>query len=132
MLALAGAAPAGAQTAADVNATLDTLFGDHASYQQFFETLKKAVAADDKAAVASMVDYPFQARIGGKAVKIKDAAHFVNDYDKVVTSKVKQAVARQTYPTLFANWQGVSIGDGELWFSGVGAKNTVKIIAIND
>jgi len=79
-----------------------------------------------------MVDYPFQARIGGKAVKIRDAAHFVSDYDKIVTAKVKQAVAQQTYAGLFANWQGVSIGDGEIWFSGVGKDNKVKITAIND
>ncbi|MEW5716956.1 hypothetical protein AB1462_32420, partial [Pseudomonas sp. SB113] len=66
------------------------------------------------------------------AVKLRDAAHFVADFDKIVTSKVKQAIAGQTYATLFANWQGVMIGDGELWFSGVGDGNVVKITAIND
>ncbi|MCT8992130.1 hypothetical protein NYR54_17850 [Chelativorans sp. SCAU2101] len=32
-----------AQTAAEVNKTLDELFGEHAPYQAFFEKLKKAV-----------------------------------------------------------------------------------------
>lgn len=123
---------AAAQSAAETNQALDALFGGHAPYQQFFEKLQKAIAAGDKQAVASMVDYPFRARIGGKAVKLNDAAHFLADYDKIVTAKVKQAVARQTYPTLFANWQGVSIGDGEVWFSGVGDGNTIRITAIND
>ncbi|WP_455296834.1 hypothetical protein [Brucella pituitosa] len=123
---------AAAQSAAETNQALDALFGSHAPYQQFFEKLQKAIAASDKQAVASMVDYPFRARIGGKAIKINDAAHFLADYDKIVTAKVKQAVARQTYPTLFANWQGVSIGDGEVWFSGVGDGNTIRITAIND
>jgi len=82
--------------------------------------------------MAAMVDYPFQARIGSKAVKLRDAAHFVADYDKIVTTKVKQAIANQSYATLFANWQGVSIGDGEVWFSGIGDGDTVKITAIND
>ena len=82
-----------------------------------------------------MVDYPFQARISGKATKIRDAAHFVAGNDKIVTAKVKQSVAQQTYATLFANWQGVSIGDGVLWFAKTGkdaSHMTVQITAVND
>jgi hypothetical protein len=124
--------PAFAQSSADTDTSLDQLFGEHKPYADFFAKLQKAVAANDKATLAGMVDYPFQARIGGKAVKIRDAAHFAADYDKVVTAKVKDAVAKQTYATLFANWQGVMVGDGEIWFSGVGEPSQVKIIAIND
>lgn len=124
--------PAAAQSEADTNASLDALYGDHKPYHQFFTTFQKAVADGDKAKVASLVDYPFQARIKGKAVKLRDAAHFIADYDLIVTDKVKHAVAAQTYAGLFANWQGVMIGDGEVWFSGVGAAGTVKITAIND
>jgi cyclopropane fatty-acyl-phospholipid synthase-like methyltransferase len=131
-VAAGGIGAAGAETAAEVNSTLDSLFGSHTQYQQFFEKLKEAVAGDDKKAVASLVDYPFRARINGKAVTIKDANHFVADYNKIVTGKVKQAVTEQRYETLFANWQGVMIGDGEVWFSGIGDNDTVKIIAIND
>ncbi|MDI6029391.1 hypothetical protein QBK99_24865 [Corticibacterium sp. UT-5YL-CI-8] len=131
-VAAVGTVPVGAQSVAEVNKTFDELFGEHAAYQNFFDALKKAVATGDKAAVAAMVDYPFQARIGGKAVKIRDAAHFVADYDKIITTKVKEAVAEQSYPTLFANWQGVMIGDGEVWFSGTGGPGNVKITAIND
>lgn len=133
MLAVfAGSASTHAQTAAEVDSSLNDLFGDHVPYRQFFDRLQKAVGSDDKAVVAAMVDYPFQARINGKAVKLRDEAHFVADYDMIVTSKVKRAIASQTYATLFANWQGVMIGDGEVWFSGVGDAETIKIIAIND
>lgn len=120
-----------AQTVAEVDASLDGLFGAHQPYHVFFDDLKKAVTTEDKAAVAAMVDYPFQARIDGKAVKLRDKAHFIADYDKIVTGKIKSAVANQTYATLFANWQGVMVGDGEVWFSGIGDKNVIKITAIN-
>lgn len=132
-IGLAGVTTAGAQSAKEMNQTLDDLYGAHAPYHTFFEKLKKAVAENDKEAVASMVEYPFKARINGKAVTVRDAAHFAADYDKVFTAKVKEAVANQTYPNLFANWQGVMIGDGEVWFSGIGNNNTVvKITAVND
>lgn len=124
--------PVSAQTAADTNAALDGAFGTHEPYHRFFETLQKAVGAGDKAAVAALVSYPFQARVNDKAIKLRDAAHFVADYDKIVTPKVKQAVANQKYETLFANWQGVMIGDGEVWFSGIGGNDKIKITAIND
>ncbi|MCR5857319.1 hypothetical protein [Mesorhizobium sp. J428] len=45
---------------------------------------------------------------------------------------MKSSVAKQTYATLFANWQGVCIGDGEVWFSGVGDANVIRITAITD
>ncbi|MFC3207428.1 hypothetical protein [Aquamicrobium soli] len=124
--------PASAQTAAEMDASLDAVFGVHEPYRQFFEKLQKSVAANDKAAVAAMIDYPFRARINGKAVKLRDAAHFVQDYNKIVTPKVKHAIANQTYPALFANWQGVSIGDGEVWFSGIDGNDKIKVTAIND
>lgn len=134
---LAGATTANAQSAEEMNKTLDELYGTHAPYHAFFEKLKKAVAEGDKQTVASMIDYPFQARINDKAVKIRDQKHFVSDYDKIITPKVKEAVAGQTYPALFANWQGIMIGDGEVWFSGICNDDSckqqeVRITAIND
>ncbi|MPS29565.1 MAG: hypothetical protein E2576_01215 [Alcaligenaceae bacterium] len=130
-LAFGGAGAAQAQSAADMDTRLDTLFGEHTSYRGFFDRLKQAVAAADKPAVAAMVDYPFRTRIDGKAVTIRDAGHFIADYDQLITPKVRAAVSRQAYPELFANWQGISIGSGEIWFGGVGKRNDVKITAIN-
>jgi len=120
-----------AQTVSEVDSQLDTLFGAHEQYRTFFGKLKGAVAAADKQAVATMIDFPFATRIGGKAVKVRDVKHFVADYDKIITLKIRDAVAKQRYEDLFANWQGVMIGDGEVWFSGIGDNDTVKIIAIN-
>lgn len=132
LVALAAPLPVLANPVAEMNNTLDTLFGDHTRYHTFFDNLKKAVAAGDKAAVAAMIEYPFQVRIGGKSLKIRDAAHFIADYDQVITAKVKHALQVQTYETLFANWQGVMVGQGEIWFSGVGDTDVIKVTAIND
>lgn len=132
LVALAVPLPVLANPVAEMNKTLDTLFGDHTRYHTFFDNLKKAVAAGDKAAVAAMIEYPFQVRIGGKSLKIRDAAHFIADYDQVITAKVKHALQVQTYETLFANWQGVMVGQGEIWFSGVGDTDVIKVTAIND
>lgn len=111
---LIAASPTLAQTAANTDAALDATFGAHKPYRNFFEKLQHAVASDDKAAVAALIDYPFQARINDKAMKLRDPAHFIADYGKIVTPKVKETVAKQDYGHLFANWQGVMLGDGEV------------------
>lgn len=122
-----------AQTVAETNASLDQLYGEHAPYQAFFGKLQQAVAAGDKAAVAGLVSYPFKTSVGGKSVTLRDAQHFVAAYDKVFTAKVKKALATQEYANIFANDDGVMVGDGEIWFSGIGdAEPTIVLItAIN-
>lgn len=122
-----------AQTVAETDASLDMLFGEHASYRAFLEKLKAAVAADDRATVAGMVSYPFATQIGGKAVTFRDAHHLLARYDQIVTAKVKRALAQQDYADLFANDEGVMVGNGEIWFSGIGAEEpaNVLITAIN-
>lgn len=132
MLAAAAPLPAADDPAQEMNATLDALFGEHVPYRNFFERLKQAIANNDRAAVAAMIDYPFRARIGGKSVTLRDPAHFIAEFDRIVTARVRQAVLDQQYETLFANWQGVMIGDGEIWFSAVGKKGEIRITAIND
>lgn len=133
-VAMGGMAPARAQSAAEVNARLDSLFGDHKPYRAFFTDLKAAVEAGNKQAVAAMVSYPLTVKTGGKNVSLRSAQDLLARYDQVVTARVVAAVRKQTYEGLFARDTGVMIGDGELWFSGICSDNacqrrTVKIIA---
>lgn len=124
--------PALAQTDADMDKQLDGTEGEHKPFAEFFPKLQKAIASGDKAAVAAMVNYPFVAYSKAGSIQIKDAKHFIADYDKLITAKVKAAVAKQTYATLFTNSQGVMIGDGEIWFDQVGDNMEVKVYAINN
>lgn len=120
-----------AETAEQVDARLDDLFGAHAPYRQFLTALQDAVAAGEREAVAGMVDYPLTTQIDGDRVAVDDEAAFLTHYDAIMTPKITDAIAAQTYATLFANAQGVMIGDGEVWFAGVGDDEMVKVIAIN-
>jgi hypothetical protein len=125
------------QADSDISATLDSLYGDHQPYEDFFNALKQAVAAKDKHAVAGMVSYPFKTKVSGKNLAIRSAQDFVTRYDAILTPKVVSAIEQQTYDTLFARDIGVMIGSGEVWFTGVCSdsqctQRTVKIIAVNN
>lgn len=41
-------------------------------------------------------------------------------------------MAKPIYATPFVNWQGIMIGNREVWFSDVDDGSVIKIIAINE
>ena len=70
---------------------------DPAHVTQFLARLKQAVAADDHATVASMVNYPLTVySSGGRPMTYRDAAALSANYARVFTPEVKAAVAAAT------------------------------------
>ncbi|MCW5580816.1 MAG: hypothetical protein KIS72_05720, partial [Luteimonas sp.] len=106
-------------TDADVDLALDNLHGNHKPFRDAFDRLKQGLAAGDKAAVAALVVYPLEVTIDGKKRKIANAGQFTDAWDKIVTAEVAQAVARQEYRDAFVNWQGLMVGEGEVWIGDV-------------
>jgi hypothetical protein len=115
---------------ADVDSRLDTLFGSHQPYEQFLGALKSAVAAKDWPAISLLLQYPISIKLGGHRVRIKTAAEFIGHIDAIFTPKVISAVEAQSYDTVFANANGVMIGDGEVWFSGICKDAQCKVSSI--
>jgi hypothetical protein len=59
---------------------------------QFVAGLRRAVAANDRRAVAGMVRYPIEVSAGGLQIPVPDAATFVQLYDSAFGPAVRQAV----------------------------------------
>ncbi len=106
--------------------------------ESFLDSLKAAVANDDRRAVASLVSYPIRVQLDGQDTMIASADDFVARYPDIVNDNVKSAVLAQEAAELFVNWQGVMIGRGEVWFSAVyedprdDETYHLRIIAINN
>jgi hypothetical protein len=67
---------------------------DPAHVTQFVARLKQAVAADDRAAVAAMVNYPLTVNAsGGRSMTYRNAAALSASYARVFASEVKAAVS---------------------------------------
>jgi hypothetical protein len=120
-----------------IDDAIDTLLGDHAKYRAVIDAYQKAVAEDDKPAVAALIDYPFSATIDGKRISIKNAAGFVEHYDKIVTPAIAGVIGAQKYSDLMVNGKGVMFGSGETWINGICKKGSadcsefeVKVVAI--
>jgi hypothetical protein len=134
LLALA-VSPVIAQTADDVNSSIERVLGDHAAYEEAFQAIQVAVAEDDAEAVAEWVAYPFNVTVDGEEYSFEGPEGFVEHYDGIVTEEVKAAVVEQKYEDLFVNADGVMFGNGQMWLNGVCrddacAESDVKIITI--
>jgi hypothetical protein len=103
---------------------------DPALVTQFLDRLKRAVASDERAAVAALINYPLVVHtFGGTARTYYSAAALRAGYVQVFTPEVKTAILAANADGLFARDQGVMIGDGEIWMNEI--HGAIKIVALN-
>jgi hypothetical protein len=75
-----------------------------AQVTQFVARLKQAVAADDRAAIAGMVNYPLRVNSAtGPSTFYRNAAALSANYARVFTSDIKEAVSATKPDNLFAD-----------------------------
>jgi hypothetical protein len=100
-----------------------------AGLKVFIAALKKAVAADDRRKVASMIRYPIVIVAGGRSVLFSTPASLVASYNLVFTPLLKKLIAHAKPQEMFRNWQGAMIGRGEIWINTVSA-GRLKVVTI--
>ena len=78
-----------------------------------FNEMKSSVARDDRKSLCRLANYPLRTsagRIGQES--LCRARHRTIFNDRVVS-----AIRAQKFEELFVNWQGIMIGDGEVWLA---------------
>lgn len=68
------------------------------SLPQFVAALQRAVAKNDRPAVAAMMRYPLTVTASGLQIPVSDAKMFVSLYDTVMTPALRQVIARARVP----------------------------------
>ena len=124
-----------AQTAADTDAAIDTVLGDHQQYREAFDAIQAAVAAGDAAALAAYIPYGTPIFVHGGEEVFESEQEFIDGYDEIFTPEIIDTVTAQTWDTLFVNADGVMFGAGEVWLNGICVDETcsgfdVRIVAI--
>lgn len=102
----------------------------------FFATLQAAVRAGNRAAVSALVEFPIEVSVAGNRRTISSRRAFEKRYDSIICKQVADVILSQDFESLFANWRGLMIGRGEVWFGGICedtkcAARRVRITAIN-
>ncbi len=97
----------------------------------FLKELKDVVRKNDAKKLSTLLKYPVSVFAKNRDSKILDEVEFVRSYSLIITPEIKKAVLDESPDCLFANYQGVMIGRGEIWFQWQ-ASGRMKIITIND
>ena len=128
------AAPASVAEVVDdplaVNQAIDEVLGDPVRYEAVIRQLQRAVAANDTAAVAALVNYPFVTVRDGESLRVADAEAFVREYDRIMTPPIAEAIKRQKYSQLMVNYKGVMFGNGEAWVNGICKDDACKDVDV--
>ena len=128
------AAPASVAEVVDdplaVNQAIDEVLGDHVRYEAVIRQLQRAVAANDTAAVAALVNYPFVTVRDGESLRVADAEAFVREYDRIMTPPIAEAIKRQKYSQLMVNYKGVMFGNGEACVNGICKDDACKDVDV--
>ena len=136
-IALLLAFPTSAEPAADRFAVAGITA---AQARSMLEALQNGLRTDDRARIAELVEYPLRVNSSGTHKVISGRSEFLSNFSSVFTSEIRQQVLAQQFDQLFVNWQGVMLGNGAIWFSGVCDSDSpagtcrnlrVRIIAIN-
>jgi hypothetical protein len=84
--------------------------------ETFLSSLIASVKAPNKTEIAAMVQYPLYVNTDKGHRIVRSSSEFVKTYHRLFTPAIKRTIEKQVPECLFANRQGVMIGDGEVWF----------------
>jgi len=114
-----GVAGASRADEASVDRQIETLLGDAADYKELFYAFKVALEEGKSDIVVSLVTYPLTVTIDGEEATYDTEQELLDAYDSVFIEPIVLAVSNQEYGDLFVNSEGVMIGNGEVWISGI-------------
>jgi hypothetical protein len=101
--------------------------------ERFVRELQQALRGNDKTWLADHVRYPLR-YYGRKDSLIRDRSAFMRRYSSIFSDRLKSIVLAQDPSSLFENWQGIMIGNGQIWIRGSAdhPHERFRIITIND
>ncbi|MFF2482320.1 hypothetical protein [Paenibacillus sp. NPDC058071] len=98
-------------------------------FTTYFSKLQQAVKDGDSKSVADLISYPLRVNKSGKSFMIHSKEQFVQKYNRIITTEVKEKLLAQKADNVFVNWKGIMVGDGELWIGKI--DNKLGVIAVN-
>jgi hypothetical protein len=83
------------------------------------DALKKAATSMTPDPLAPYIEYPFIARSPKGNIVIRSAGDLTRVFRRIFTEPVRSAILSQSLEDAFSNYQGVMIGNGQVWIGEV-------------
>ena len=88
-----------------------------AEVEAFLARLRQAVS--DPQVFADLVEYPMALRAAGRQVQVRNRADLIARFETIVTPRLRATIKSQRADDLIVRSEGIGLGDGDLWFSGI-------------
>lgn len=90
---------------------------DSVRVKRFLASLQSALSRDDSVAVSKLFQYPtLGVWDGHRSLFLQRSKQLLPIYRSVFTTDVRRLILGATFDSLSANFQGVTVGRGRLWF----------------
>ncbi|MHB8072658.1 hypothetical protein [Desulfosporosinus fructosivorans] len=101
--------------------------------ENFAGRIQGYLVNENKEQLAEQVVYPITVKIDDKVTKIQNNADFVKNYDQIFYPKYRQVITNAYTKYLFANWQGIMLGEGihNIWINEVKRTDSDSRLMIN-
>lgn len=98
-------------------------------FESTFKEIQTAIKDNDKETLSQYINYPLVVN----SQKIQNKNEFIKNYHTIVNKRVINAVLNQDIKKSFVNYQGVMIGNGQMWIAAIKEDDSTKylIIAVN-
>lgn len=104
---------------------------DSVRVQRFLAALQSALSRDDSVAVSKLFQYPpLGIWDGHQWLYIRRSEDLLPVYRSVFSTDVRRLILRATFDSLWANFQGVTVGRGRVWFQ-TDLRGDPRIAAVN-
>lgn len=114
------------------------LHGTDDDVEHFMQKAVSSILSDDREWVADHISYPVRVSLGknNKTITVKHRKQLLNYYDRIFHPDFKAEIRLFCISNLFVNYQGVMLGNGQLWIHNMpGASESgqkYRIIAVNN
>lgn len=98
-------------------------FESESELKPFYLKVKATILSKDYKAIATMLSFPTSLYVDGVLTRVISKDEFIKNGDKIINERILRAVYCSTYETLWSNYSGVMLGQGELWFNKIKEKD---------
>ena len=92
------------------------LYGTDEEVEKFMKQVKTSILNGDKEWMANHIAYPIKTTLyKNKAITIKNKKQFIENFELIFHQGFKDKIKSSCVCNMFANYQGVMLGNGEIW-----------------
>jgi hypothetical protein len=93
-------------------------YGTDDDVEKFMKHVKTSILNSDKEWIANHINYPLKTTLfKGKAITIKNKKQLIDNFDQIFHQEFKDKIKSLCVCNMFNNYQGVMLGDGQIWIN---------------